>query len=300
MAAPLHFAIIGVDKLKSRAEIVGRASHHLRAHQVPNADPELARHNQATFHGTPAELADRVQDRVGELVKRKDAVRAIEVMLTASPEWFKQHGGTGDTAELTKRAVKWLVSTFGKANVVAAGVHMDERTPHIWAIVTPITKDGRLSASEWLDGPKKLAALHTTWAAATKDLGLSRGTERSLAKRVDVRTFYAAANGSVMAAQHLEREMTRRARAAKERAEEAESRAALAEQRATSIAQREKALDVERRRVQALFEAMTPDQQETAAKRYDAKTGVSTPPKVPERVVGRSTGPAKPQKPLTP
>jgi len=37
---------------------------------------------------------------------------------------------------------------LGKANIFAAVVHMDEKTPHMHLCFTPITNDGRLCAKE--------------------------------------------------------------------------------------------------------------------------------------------------------
>lgn len=262
----MHHAILGLAKLK-RGDVAGRASHHLRGHAVANADPQRAHLNASTWKGDARALADAIEQRVGPLRKRKDAVSAIELMLTASPEWFPEHGGKGDLRELVKRAQRWAADTFGASNIAAVGVHRDESTPHVWLLVTPITPDGRLSAAHFCDGPKKLAAMHDSWSAATADLGLSRGVRASRAKHVEVRTFYAAAQGSPAAAMKLTREMTARQTRAQKRAEAAEREAAEAESRAAKHRQVQQQLEAERERLARLAEAMSPAEQERAARR---------------------------------
>ncbi len=78
---------------------------------------------------------------------RKDSVRAIKFMLTASPGWFEK--ATKEQFEQWQEAnVDWLKTKYGEANLVSAVLHVDEQTPHIHAHIVPITADGRLSAKD--------------------------------------------------------------------------------------------------------------------------------------------------------
>ena len=76
---------------------------------------------------------------------RKDSVRFVDTLITASPEFFK-----GKKQEEIKAffqtAVDFLSKKIGKNNIFTAVVHMDEKTPHMHLCFTPITEDGRLSA----------------------------------------------------------------------------------------------------------------------------------------------------------
>jgi len=85
----------------------------------------------------------------------------------------------------------WLREQFGEANVVAAILHRDELTPHIQAMVVPINEKGRLSATDFIDGPAKLRGLHDSYHAAVEDLGLIRGVKGSVADHQTVRDYYA-------------------------------------------------------------------------------------------------------------
>jgi hypothetical protein len=244
------FSIIGIRKLKQRGQVAQRASHHLRGHAVLNADPARFALNASNWKRSARELADEIWARTEPAMQRKDGVRVIELLLTASPEWFTDDCGGIRTKELMLGARDFLGEVFGAQNVAAWGLHRDEKTPHVWALVTPI-HEGKLKASRWLDGPSKLAALHTKWAEKMKPYGLQRGGRKSGASHVDIRTYYSAVNGNQAAQETISREMARRAARAKRRAEAAESQASAIE-----------ALAAKNR---AIFDALDAASQERAA-----------------------------------
>jgi len=78
---------------------------------------------------------------------RKDSVRFVDTLITASPDFFK-----GKKREQIKAffqtATDFLSRKIGKGNIFTAVVHMDEKTPHMHLCFTPITNDGRLSAKD--------------------------------------------------------------------------------------------------------------------------------------------------------
>lgn len=226
-----HFAICRVEKLKGRAQLASRAQHHLRdGPKLPrNADELRTAANERSWQAGSAALVDAIQARTGPLKRRKDAVDALDVLLTASPNWFREHGGSGEYTDLAAAAEAHLLGTYGADNLMAWGVHLDEQTPHVWAIVTPII-DGKLKASHWCDGPAALGKMQTDWADATAHLGLVRGVAGSPSTHVQIRDLYATINGDPTAAASIEAEMRRRAASAtrvevasKQRAEELEA-----------------------------------------------------------------------------
>ncbi|MBE3084570.1 plasmid recombination protein, partial [Escherichia coli] len=73
---------------------------------------------------------------------------------TASPEWWKE-ATPRQQAEFFARSEQWLEKKYGKDRVVAAGVHRGEATPHLSAVVGPLTQGGRLSAEEVIGGRAK-------------------------------------------------------------------------------------------------------------------------------------------------
>lgn len=78
---------------------------------------------------------------------RKDSVRFVDTLITASPEFFKGKKRE-EVRAFFQCAVDFLSRKIGKDNIFAATVHMDEKTPHMHLCFTPITEDGRLSAKE--------------------------------------------------------------------------------------------------------------------------------------------------------
>ena len=78
---------------------------------------------------------------------RKDSVRFIDTLITASPDFFKNKKREEIKAYF-QTAVDFLSKKIGRHNIFTAVVHLDERTPHMHLCFTPITEDGRLSAKE--------------------------------------------------------------------------------------------------------------------------------------------------------
>lgn len=64
----------------------------------------------------------------------------------------------GKLDEWCSDSIQWLQATFGKDNMVAAHLHMDEKTPHIHAAVVPIvTGERRKAKKEQTDGKRNTA-----------------------------------------------------------------------------------------------------------------------------------------------
>lgn len=73
-------------------------------------------------------------------IKRKitnDQVRVVRVLLSGTHEGMMTLYEKGRLGEWCSDNIQWLQQTFGKKNVVAAHLHMDEKTPHIHATVIP-------------------------------------------------------------------------------------------------------------------------------------------------------------------
>lgn len=130
--------------------------------------------------------------------RRRDAVLCIEYLITASPEAFTRHGGKmPDTSGYFDQAMTWLSARHGAANIVCAELHLDERSPHLVAYITPLTQDGRLSARDFLGGPATLRRMQTDFhQRCGKPFGLARGIEGSKATHQAVRAYYQALQSS--------------------------------------------------------------------------------------------------------
>ena len=75
--------------------------------------------------------------------------------------------------------------------VVAEWVHLDERSPHLHAVVVPL-HEGRLNARHFFGGAKKLEALQDEFASLMQPLGLVRGVRGSDAPHLPVSAWWSA------------------------------------------------------------------------------------------------------------
>ena len=181
--------------MKGTGSISGKSDHNYRHAQVPNADASRQHLNEEyinTYSRLGPAIEERLQD-AGITKMRQDAVKSMEFVLTASPERFKrdERGQVmGDYREhpWVKANLDFMQRQYGP-NLVAFTLHQDEKTPHIHAVVVPITADGRLCAKEMFS-PQTLRQLQTDYAQAMKPFGLERGIEGSRAQHVEMKHIY--------------------------------------------------------------------------------------------------------------
>lgn len=188
------FAIIRAHKHKSIASISRSARHTFREQPTLNADSTMISKNRFTGCRGTENLLGALCARLPER-RRKDAVLCIEYLVTASPGAFSRHGGhldelgTGYFAD----ALSWLKARHGQDNILSAAVHLDEMTPHLVVYVVPMTKDGRLSAREFLGGPKIMRDMQDSfYNSCGLPHGLQRGISGSKAHHTAVSQFYTA------------------------------------------------------------------------------------------------------------
>ena len=86
---------------------------------------------------------------------RSDSVRVVEVLVTASPEFFKGKK-KAEVRAYFNEALDFMQKYQSKDTIISAVVHMDEKTPHMHLCFVPLTEDKRLSAKEIVGNKKKL------------------------------------------------------------------------------------------------------------------------------------------------
>ena len=86
---------------------------------------------------------------------RSDSVRVVEVLVTASPEFFKGKK-KAEVRAYFNEALDFMQKHQSKDTIISAVVHMDEKTPHMHLCFVPLTEDKRLSAKEIVGNKKKL------------------------------------------------------------------------------------------------------------------------------------------------
>ena len=150
----------------------------------------------------------------------KNQVQVIRFMLSGSSEDMERIQNEGKLNDWCKDNIDWLQKTFGKENVVAATLHMDEKTPHIHASVVPIVRGERRqkpprkqkTEQEQTEKPKrkykkkdpnrvrlccddvmakaKLIEYQDSYGEAMSKYGLTRGEKGSVARHISLTEYY--------------------------------------------------------------------------------------------------------------
>lgn len=187
--------VFRIGKLKSWGEIGAAAGHNLRARPTPNAGPggfvEIV-----PLEG-PAPAA--VRSKIGDQTIRKNAVLAVEIIVSASPEFFRpdapEQAGKWDESQLEqwREAMEpWIKDKFPHA--VSVVLHLDEATPHYQIIDVPLDEKGKLNCRGKFGGKETLIQWQDEAARAVADLGIERGIAGSAAKHTRIKAYYEAVN----------------------------------------------------------------------------------------------------------
>lgn len=193
------FNVIKCYKVKKTG--LYKVSSH--THRTNLTQAEQARINHANTIQNKLLIGSNVSADVRNRVKnyatnkpRKDAVYCEHYVISASPEFFKKYPGKLD--EWVDEQISFLKAEFGP-NLTTAVLHVDEKTPHIEAFVTPIiaNKNGDLelnrkqfnNARGGLNSFTKLQERH---AQHNQKFGLKRGEPKTetCIKGQDLETYY--------------------------------------------------------------------------------------------------------------
>jgi hypothetical protein len=221
MAFPV---IIRTQKLSSIQSVRRSGKHTWREQETLNADPDRGKNEDLHAVRSSAALAEAVLARVALATEKaaEKPVLAIEYLITARYEAFREGGGTVDAEAYFRDAMTWLEARHGKENIVAANIQRDETTQHLVVYAVPLVEteaktrkrsvivgtneDGtkrretreypqpatvRLSAAHFQGSPGALSALQTDFAVAVGARhGLARGVKGSKAEHKTLRQWY--------------------------------------------------------------------------------------------------------------
>ena len=192
----MAYAIMRHAKFTSKAQAVKATGHNYRTDEVLNADKEALHPNVEFINVEQRSYWDLAEERIAEAgitIRRHDQIRAVEIIFTASPEFFERDANKRavdmQDSQWAKDIRTYLVATFGEKNLIAFQIQQDEKSPHAHAVVVPITEDGRLSSRDVFN-PKTLRTYQTKFAEAMKPYGLERGTEHSQAEHQPMKKMY--------------------------------------------------------------------------------------------------------------
>lgn len=178
-----------MKKLKTRASVASSGRHNFRERETPNADESLTITNSHEKAQSTNDLMHRLTMNIPRPKdRRKNAVLAVEYMITASPEWW-QSATQIQKLEFEQKAKQFLTEIYGDKNLIQFSIHRDEKTPHVSAIVTPMYEN-KLNARHFCGGRAKLAEQQDRIAELMKDLELERGIRGSKAKHKTIQQFY--------------------------------------------------------------------------------------------------------------
>ena len=128
---------------------------------------------------------------------RKDSVRMVETLITASPEFFSGKK-PGEVRAFFEYALEFLKTKQGADTILSAVVHVDEKTPHMHLCFVPITADGRLSAKDIVGNRKKLTQWQDEyWSYMVKkypDLERGESASKTGREHIPPRLFKEAAH----------------------------------------------------------------------------------------------------------
>lgn len=149
------YAIINLKKMKNN-DLAKIAEHNRRespdgTYSNPNIDPERTHLNIRRSDHPEKELKTLIDQRISEREVqkkkvRKDAVKMISVLVSASPEYINSLDRE-DQIRYFDECFKFCQRRFGKKNCIEMNVHFDETNPHAHVSVVPIIK-GKLCAKE--------------------------------------------------------------------------------------------------------------------------------------------------------
>ena len=195
----MPYAIMRFEKRKG-----GPASaiekHHERKKEQYTSNPDvdtdrspLNYHLIQPQHKYYAEIQSRIERAQQENPKckvRKDSVKFIDTIVTATPEYL-EHLSPEQVRRYFERALDFFKAEVGETNIFSAVVHMDERNPHMHLCFVPLTKDNRLSAKEVIGGRDKLVEwqdkFHDHMAAEFPEL--ERGQSATVTRRKHIPTW---------------------------------------------------------------------------------------------------------------
>jgi len=185
----MAYAVLRIAKLRSQSSVSGAVAHNHRQRPVPNADP--SRNNIELVPAPTRPVAEIIKERTGK-EPRSNGVLASEVVISASPEFFRPNGeGVGqwdeDRLQQWREVMEpWIERQFPYAASVV--LHLDEETPHFQIIDLPLVDDGngglRQSHKAKYGGTSRrdIGRWQDYVAEAMRPLGIKRGIWKSTAR----------------------------------------------------------------------------------------------------------------------
>lgn len=186
--------ILRMQKLKSAYSVSRSLKHAFREQETPNADSSFSSLNQHLGASSGGEAMNKYKELLAtQKTVRKNAVHVVEFLITASPEFFTGENRSG--ARYFNDALDFLRAKHGSENVFYAGVHYDEKTPHMYAYVVPRDEFGKLNCRHFYGEKDALSKLQDDFhEKVASQFGLERGLKGSKANHKTIKKYYTELN----------------------------------------------------------------------------------------------------------
>lgn len=210
------YAILRTKRIKDNNKFSQMCSHNLRDGKNPEENIDKSKSNQneilidefdlenvKEFGGSYSQKIDDYYNKLG-VKQRKNSVKCLEFVLTASPEFFEK-ATQKEKENWKKHQLNFARKEFGK-NLKLMVLHNDESNMHFHlAVSVEETKTVKFK-NRYGEGEKTavslnakrfnrsyLIDLHTRYASHNKPFGLVRGVEKSKATHTDLKVYRADA-----------------------------------------------------------------------------------------------------------
>lgn len=157
------FGIIRMAKFQI-SDVQGIQKHNQRqgkSKSNTDIDYEKTEQNYDFLNQENIQYERVIKKRIDKKVKRKPRANSVvlsEFVVTASPQYMNALS-ENEQKKYFAAGTDFIQKKYGAENVIYAMVHNDESTPHLHVGITPITKDGRLSAKDIFNGKQAMVRL---------------------------------------------------------------------------------------------------------------------------------------------
>lgn len=204
----MAFAILRTKRI---TQINKTFAHNLRTEQkyVKHTDSSKTHLNEVLVDklgfGTKCNFEQKIDEYIKEekiKIRKDNNVKCLEVVLTASPDFFKDNEDKIDNWK--KHQLEFLKKEFGNS-LLHVVFHQDEKTPHLQAIFLADRKKimkyrnqkgnffkevHQIAPGDY--NPEYLRGLQDRYAAHNQPFGLVRGLKHSRATHRTLKEFYGA------------------------------------------------------------------------------------------------------------
>lgn len=192
-------------------DIRGFLNHFLREvdntkqHSNENIHADLTQNNMTlvydaeTYRMKPAiskeQIIEAINNRLSDAIDlnsntyknngkkvRSDAIKVRGLIMQIDPEFYVQNKDNPKVMNKSYSDMLHLAQKqYGKQNIVAVSVHLDETNPHLHILLVPVTDDNRLSQKDFID-KKKLQVAHKEMREELRSKGYDIDLERRTPK----------------------------------------------------------------------------------------------------------------------